>query len=248
MNILKKFLTNIKNGFLDSIYPKHIKCIFCGEELEHTNSFDSCEECLKRLPVLNKDFCPRCGGKLEEDQIGVCFNCKKNNFDFSLARAVFVYNDSIIPLIHKFKFGNGKYLTEPIAFYMYNKLKTLNWNIDYITYVPMFPKREKIRGYNQAKELAEEVGKLANIPVKNIFKKVKDTHEQARLNSKNRRLNLKGAFKVIDHDIKDKNILIIDDIFTTGATTNELAHLIKDKVKYTFVLTFAHTQINEKDI
>ena len=245
---MKKIFSSIKNGFLDSIYPKHIKCIFCGEDLEFLNSFNSCEECLKRLPIIQKDFCVRCGGKLEDEQIGVCFNCKRNNFNFDLARSVFVYADEIVTLIHKFKFGSGKYLAEPIAYYMYNKLTTLNWNIDLISFVPMFPKREKIRGYNQARELANEIGKLSSIPVVNLFEKIVDTNEQAKLDANSRRKNLKGAFKLASTDFKDKNILIVDDIYTTGATTNELAHLLKGKANKIFVLTFAHTKLNEKNI
>lgn len=245
---MTKFFMNIKEVLLNSIYPKHIKCIFCGEELEHLNSFDSCENCLKTLPLITKHFCIRCGAQLENEQVGVCFNCKRNNFDFDLARSVFVYKDKVVSLIHRFKFGSGKYLAEPIAYYMFNKLKTLNWNIDIITYVPMFLKREKIRGYNQAKELANEIGKLTQLPVSTIFEKVVDTHEQAKLNAQSRRKNLKDAFRLVSNDFKNKNVLIVDDIFTTGATSNELSHLLKGKANKIFVLTFAHTQINEKDI
>ena len=245
---MKRFLTNVKDGFLNSIFPKHIKCIFCGEDLEHINSFDTCEDCLKRLPLIVKNFCIRCGGQLEDEQIGVCLNCKRNNFDFDLTRSVFVYSNNIVHLIHKFKFGSGKYLCEPIAYYMFNKLKSLDWNIDIISYVPMFPTREKMRGYNQSKELALTIGQLANIPVKTLYIKTVDTQEQAKLDAKSRRKNLKDAFKLIDNDIKDKNILIIDDIFTTGATSNELARITKNKAKNVFVLTFAHTQLKEKNI
>ena len=245
---MTRFFKAIKEAILNSIYPKHIKCIFCGEELEHLNSFDSCEDCLKKLPLITKNFCIRCGAQLEDEQIGVCFNCKRNNFDFDLARSVFVYTDKVVSLIHHFKFGSGKYLAEPIAYYMYNKLKTLNWDIDLITYVPMFYKREKIRGYNQSKELATEIGKLTQLPVVTIFEKVVDTNEQARLDAKSRRKNLKDAFRLVSNDFKNKNVLIIDDIFTTGATSNELSRLLKGKANKIFVLTFAHTKINEKDI
>ncbi len=243
-----KIFGGIKNRILNSIFPDNIKCIFCDEELPSPTPFDTCDKCMELLPFLEKDFCPRCGGKLEEDQIGVCFNCKKNNFDFSYARSVFVYDDFIRPIVHKFKFGSGKYLAKPLANFMAEKLKSLDWNIDIITYVPMFKKREKQRGFNQARELANEIGKILNIPVQDIFEKKVDTHEQARLNSMSRRKNLKDAFKVIGRNLKDKTILIVDDIYTTGATCSELSSIIKDRCQETFVLTLAHTQLDEKDV
>lgn len=246
---LKNIFNNIFNGFLDSIFPKHIKCIFCGEELPELNSYDTCDKCKKTLPLLKeKTCCIRCGAELEDDQLGVCFNCKKNNFDFLYARSVCSYTGAVIPTMYKFKFGKGKYLAEPLAYYMYEVLKELNWGIDIITYVPMFPKREKIRGYNQARELAIELSKVTNIPMEDVFEKIIDTHEQAKLNSQARRKNLKDAFKVINKNLKDKTILIIDDIFTTGTTTAELSRILKGKCLNSYVLTFAHTKTNEKDV
>ncbi len=243
-----KIFGGLKKRILDTIFPDKIKCIFCDEELPTITPFETCDNCMEKLPILNKDFCPRCGGKLEEDQIGVCFNCKKNNFDFSYARAVFVYDDFIRPVVHKFKFGAGKYLATPLANFMAEKLKSLEWNIDIITYVPMYKKREKKRGFNQARELANEMGKILNIPVQTIFEKKIDTHEQARLDSMSRRKNLKDAFKVVARNLKDKTILIVDDIYTTGATCGELSSIIKDRCNEIFVLTLAHTPLDEKDV
>ena len=248
MNIFKSFVINIKNGFLNLIYPKHIKCIFCGEEIELNNSFDSCENCINTLPIINTDYCYRCGGKREKDAVGVCLNCKINNFDFDFARSVFEYNDKLIPTIHKLKFGGGKYLVKPLSFYLYSKLKTLDWKIDLITFVPMYTKRQKERGYNQAEELAKELSKLINIKCEPMFTKIKDTKEQAKLSGKERRTNLKDSFKLIYKDIAGKNILIVDDVYTTGATSNELARLIKDKSNNIYILTLAHSKIDETNV
>jgi len=241
IKIINPILENLK-VLKDLIYPRHIKCIFCGNEIKEFNEYDSCEKCLKSLPFIVKDFCPRCGTQMPEDSVGVCNNCKTHNFYFDYARSVFVYEDLVKRAIHKLKISSAKYIAEPLANTMFYYFKSLNWNIDFITYVPMHKSRLKFRGYNQAKELASYLSTKLNKPLIDCFEKIKNTPNQTSLSGKERQENLKDAFKLIYKDVKDKNILIIDDIFTTGATSNEVSKLLRNKdANKIYVLTIAHT-------
>ncbi len=115
-------------------------------------------------------------------------------------------------------------------------------NIDYISYVPMHKSKPKLRGFNQNFLLAKGLSKKLNIPLgKNILLKIKDTKSQSSLNKRDRLLNLKDAFEVSNKaEIKSKNILLIDDIFTTGSTVSECARCLKTAgANKVYVLTVA---------
>ena len=105
---------------------------------------------------------------------------------------------------------------------------TGNFNCDFILCVPMTEKEEKERGYNQSELLAKEVGSRTGLSLFDNLKKVKETDRQKKLTAKERRENLKGVFDVVRADeIKGKNVLVIDDVYTTGATINECARVLK---------------------
>lgn len=229
---------------LNLLFPKHLKCVFCGNELKDDNGFDTCEHCEDSLPKI-QHACLRCGGIVEESNDGVCLNCKSNNFDFNSARSVFHYKDSIVGLMHRYKFGRAKYLYEPMAQYMCDVLSKWGINVDFVTCVPLHKNREKTRGYNQSKLLAEFIAEKFGLKYVDTAEKIVDNSSQTSLGMKQRKANVLGVYKLLSearHIIKGKNILLIDDIFTTGATSNEMSSCLKKAgAKEIFVLTFAHS-------
>jgi len=246
MNILKRIFKRTKDGLLDMLYPKHIKCIFCDNEINELNLYDSCEDCLKNLPRIEKDYCLHCGMPRKSGASGVCLFCKRDNLNFTVARAIFSYEGNVRKVIQKFKYENGKYLYEPLSYYLYDYVKRSNWKFDLITFVPIHAKKLKKRGYNQAELLASELAKKLNIPCVNLFEKLTDAKTQTKLSRQDRKKNIENTFKLINKDIKDKNILLIDDVFTTGATSDELSKLMKNAhASYIYVLTLAHTILKE---
>lgn len=249
MNKVKEFFKSFKNGFLDLVFPLHIKCIFCSNEIPEKNVYDSCPKCLGSLPFITKNFCLRCGSQLLDEAEGVCFNCKSTNFNFDSARSVFQYKNQVVNAIHLFKYSSAKYLAEPFAYFLFNKFELLKWNIDFVSFVPIHPNREKTRGYNQAYEIAKMFCSLTNLPLISLFSREIDSPSQTELTRKQRTENIKNAFKFVkpkDISVQDKNILIIDDVYTTGATTNALATLLKNaKVKNVYILTLAHSCLNK---
>lgn len=110
------------------------------------------------------------------------------------------------------------------------KDKTNVESFDGIVYIPVSNKRLVERGYNQAYLLAKSISKLTGINViKNVLKRTLDTKSQKELNRTARIENIRGVFKVEKPDkIKEKNILLVDDIMTTGSTLNEASHVLKN--------------------
>ena len=175
---------------------------------------------------------------------------KKYYFDKALS--IFKYNKDIATVIHLFKFRNKFILSEFLASFLLEKINEFNDKIDYIAPVPIHKKKLQIRGYNQTVLLTNEFVKhgYTNI-INDLLIKSVQTKAQSELNYSDRVKNLTKSFilnsKYID-TIKGKNILIIDDVFTTGSTANECAKILKRfKANKVFVLTLAKTTLNKKD-
>lgn len=129
---------------------------------------------------------------------------------------------------------------------MIDKLSIENINFDYILYVPLHKKRERKRGFNQSKIIANQLGKELGVEVLDILERSKNTRRLFELDEKERKQELKNVFK-ISKDIENytnKNILLIDDIFTTGSTVNEISKLLKlNGINEVYIFTFL-TKVN----
>lgn len=241
-------ITKLKEKLINAFYPKHIKCICCKDELIKQNIYDMCDDCYKNLGLINSNYCARCGLQFEMDGTGVCLNCKANNFHFELARSAVTFDDKIIPVIHKFKYARYRFLAEPLSYLLYDRLKLQNWKFDMICYVPLHNTREKQRGYNQSRELANYLSRLTGVEIFHDIERLRDTPTQTKLSRRERQENVKDCFTVTNRPpIKNKNILLIDDVFTTGSTTNEISkELKKFGANKIYVLTVAHAGFKQK--
>ncbi len=104
------------------------------------------------------------------------------------------------------------------------------WNINVIIPVPLHKKRRRQRGYNQAEIIARHLGKICEVTVnEKAVKRVKHTKAMKELNDKERKHNLKNAFQVTKYWQQEKNVLLIDDIYTTGSTINSISELLKEE-------------------
>jgi len=215
--------------FLDFIYPP--RCVICSELLGDMSSNHICDSCIKDAKYSDNETDYR-------DYLSVISG---ENIYFDYGFSLFRY-DFVKESIERFKFFGERNLGRVYAHLLYEKLSNSDIlkSADYITYVPLNKSRLKSRGYDQAKFLAEEFSKSAGIEfLENALVRTKDTVPQYRLKANERIGNVKGAFAVGRSDLKG-NIIIIDDIFTTGATINECARVLKengaDKVGF---ITFA---------
>lgn len=232
----------IKDLIASLLYPQHIKCIFCGNEIRVQNAYDACDKCNKTLPRIINNFCIRCGQPHPKEGSGLCLSCSGANFYFEKARSSLKFEGNVQKAVHKLKYARYKFLAQPFAEFLYDTLQSNDWDIDLITFVPLYPTREKSRGYNQSKLLAEQLSRLTSIPVFDQIVRLRDTPTQTHLSKRERRKNVEGCFKVNQKSqVRDKNILIIDDVFTTGSTCDEISkELKKHHANKVYVLTVCH--------
>lgn len=223
----KEFFKKFSDKFLDLLYPEGLTCVNCGDELQHETRLNLCGKCYLNLIENDGHRCKICGIRMK-NEADYCDNCTRFDKYFDMNRSPFIYEKTASDLVKKLKFGNKLYIAKELAKAMADEYFTGNFNCDFILYVPMTEKEEKERGYNQSELLAKEVGLRTGLSVFDNLKKVKETDRQKKLTAKERRENLKGVFDVVRADeIKGKNVLVIDDVYTTGATINECARVLK---------------------
>lgn len=230
----------------DTLFPARIKCIVCGDDLPNVSNIEVCENCITKLEFITDKYCHSCGAPVL-GEAKYCFNCKDNVRDFDIGRSVFVYDGVVVGLISGLKFGNKPYFARTLAQFMARLYNELGWQIDFVVPVPMTEKRIKIRGYNQAEVLAREFCEITGLPLNTeVLIKTKDTGEQKELTMLQRQQNIKDAFCVTDKNlVKNRNVLIIDDVMTTGATASACAHVFKkSQAKQVFIITIAHGKPN----
>ena len=247
IKVFKKILLIL----LNIILPK--KCICCGKTLKHGYF---CEDCYKnKLEFIREPYCKKCGSKIfvknisiDKDKL-ICLDCLRNTNYFDKSLSVFIYNKTIADTIYLFKMRNGFALSKFFYIFLNKKIKEFNDKIDYIIPVPMSIKKLRKRGYNHTILLIREFEKNKNYKIiYDLLDKHKPTADQKNLPYKLRLENVKNSFSVnkkyLDL-VKNKNILIIDDVFTTGSTLNECAKTLKRKgATKVFTLTIAKTVVN----
>lgn len=192
----------------------------------------------KIISVLFPNRCPYCK-QLIKPFSHSCENCKKEIPVHGYFQGVSDGFKCCSPLIYRgrfkravlaFKFKNKIQYSPHFAKLIHKQIKESyeDYIFDCITYVPMYYKDEKERGYNQSQLLAKDLSELMGIPCIKTIEKTKQTDRQHNLLAAERRKNLKGAFKPVDKSfIKGKHILLIDDIVTTGTTLNECSKALE---------------------
>ena len=194
--------------------------------------------------ILDLIFPPVCGICNKEINTYLCKNCEKeinkitcvgenkySNKNFSTHMYLFKYEGIIRSKIISYKFDDKPYLYKSFCEIFVKNKKVCEFlkNYDIIISVPMYKKKKNQRGYNQSELIAREIAKkLKNIEYRSdILLKIKNTANQSLLNKEQRQENLKNAYEVKNKEyISNKNILIFDDIYTTGSTANECSKML----------------------
>ncbi len=234
MDILRTF-----SNFIDKyIFNTKWTCNVCGKEIFNGEYF--CEDCKKNLPLNNGNICDHCGRHVASPE-QYCLTCKGKLLNFYKGRSVYVYDKPISVLLKRLKYNGKKYLARMFAVDLAELYNTIDYQADIVTFVPMNKKKVLGRRFNHAKVLAEELSRLIDVPLNSSVVKVKGTKRQAQLNKNERLKNLEDAFRVTDKKaFKEKKVLLIDDVTTTGTTVNELSsRLMLAGATSVFVLTVA---------
>ena len=232
MNGLEKFLYQLRKGLSNVGYT----CDFCDAEIFDYPARRLCVACENSLPKNDKKYCPKCGRKTVAD--GVCLDCKRDVPKFNLGVAPFVYGGKAAAYVNRLKNGESClawYLGEKMAFALVeralqNRKREKEETPLLLIPVPLTEKRKRERGYNQAERLAESVCKTLcgmGIPAETdfeILQKLREGEQQKHMGYQARKENARGAYHVHKRTAcRDRRIVVIDDILTTGATGSECA-------------------------
>lgn len=243
----------LKKRLLDFIYPEALKCQVCGSDLNYYEVPGICQHCLSKIEFV-KFYCQLCGRKISNFQPvldPLCADCQEMTPPFDIARGGTVYQGFLRRLLLELKYGGQKKLIKPLAallcqyyFYFYK-----NKQIDLIIPIPLHNNRYRERGYNQAELLALPLQrKLAKPILRNCLLRWRDTPPLFDIGVKKRRSLIKGAFTLTDtNKCRGKNVLLIDDIFTTGTTAAEASRLLKIEggAEKVYVMTLATADIDK---
>ncbi len=228
---IKGILSSFGEGFLDLIYPSNIYCISCGNIIDDSRPYALCDTCVRTMKWANGRTCSCCGKMLQDDYgPDLCTDCSVGEHVFRKGFSCVEYGPAERELIHRFKYRDQAYLGRKLAEMMCDRIRPEDLKPDLIVPVPMFRKKEKKRGYNQAAVLAVSLARYLDIPCDvNVLIRRADTEAMSNLGASERRRNIQEVF-FIRHDKmgepKGKRILLVDDIYTTGSTADACATVL----------------------
>lgn len=228
--------------FLDALFPPGIYCICCGSLIDKSRIYGLCDECIKKLHWINGRACEKCGKALQDTYKGrYCGDCMTYSHSFEKGYSCLTYGMYERKLIFDFKYNGKRYLARHFGDMLYDRIILENIKPDVIIPIPIHKSREQKRGYNQASLMASRLAERMNIAFdgKTLYRK-KNTGLLRGLAPAEREAMLEGVFDVKGGCCTGKSILLIDDIFTTGATADACSRVLYDcGAKNVYLLTLA---------
>jgi len=220
---LLEVLTISKRLLLNVFYPK--LCVSCGKYGQYL-----CVTCAGEIELLKTPTCFYCG-KISPNGKS-CLSCRarmKTDL-FAIIPAVRYDIGPMKEIIHQLKYCGVSELAEILGELIFQKIKDLDFGKNLIIVpVPLNIKKKNIRGYNQAELLAKYLSDRLECDFADILVRCRNTASQTTLHRRQRLLNLKNAFVCTDSNIiRDKTVLLIDDVATTGATLSECSNVLKE--------------------
>jgi ComF family protein len=241
-------ITDRFDWLVDWLYPP--RCRACGGTIYGRDSEYFCASCWAQIEVVSHPLCPVCGRPFL-DAAGddhPCGACLSRDPHYVRARAWSCYpreelaEHPLRQVIQRFKYGRKVSLGKPLGRLMALGCQDFlnECRVDLMIPVPLHPKRLRWRGFNQSHLLARQVGRAYGIPVDPfVLSRHKETPPQTQLKEDERRRNVRGAFSITG-SAKGKNVLLVDDVYTSGATVNECSRVLKKGgAKGVYVLTLA---------
>ena len=211
----------LKETALNLLFPR--RCVGCGAE----GGF-ICDCCRQSLRLILPPVCPRCGRHRPSETL--CSDCIGWQAEIDGIRSPFEFDGVMRQAIHELKYRNLRAIAEQLAKILHDYLVTESIPAEILVPVPLHKKRLRERGYNQSELLARELGKLVNIPVAGdyLLRRRQSSPQARTLNVEARYHNVTGAFVCVDHRFQGKQVLLIDDVCTSGATLDSCALSLKE--------------------
>ena len=235
------------DDLVTTIFPSD--CRVCGGPLLKAGLSPVCDGCIGGVAAQSMTLCVRCGETLDMEGVRfagqfpaeglVCSPCRMVPPEFERAVAYAVYQDTLREMVHLLKYERMRTVAKPLGKLLARAIEMLEAEAGrelLVVAVPLFPAKERVRGYNQAVLMSDEAlvelkksrPEWKLIAAHGVIRRVKDTKSQFGLTPKGRRRNLQGAFAVKDRAaLAGREVLLVDDIYTTGATARACAQVLR---------------------
>ena len=214
------------------IYPR--TCLVCNTRLSPERRKPLCEECLSKIAFIQPPFCIKCGRPLpgsSSHKAGLCIDCQRSRkrYPFLRAWSACLYSETLRKCIHTLKYnkrqGLAAFLSQFIIAFI--KKNVTMGEFDIIVPVPLHNLKLRERGFNQAELLTKPIAREFNLPISSNLRRLRPDISQTTLSRQDRFNNIRGAFASSRSlEFQDKNLLLADDVFTTGATVSECARVL----------------------
>ncbi|HEV2330891.1 MAG TPA: ComF family protein [Verrucomicrobiae bacterium] len=228
---VKSLVQTALNTTLGFFYPE--VCALCKAEPATPDDGFVGAECRGQVRFIRPPFCGRCGLPFDGDLTATfeCSNCRELELYFGSARSAVVARTVVMEAIHHFKYSRALWFENFLAgLLIAEAAPVLRGQTDSIIVpVPLHPLKKREREFNQAAVLAARLSRATAIPEnEKILARIKPTETQTHLKRDERAVNMRGAFAVRDGvKLNGERIILVDDVFTTGATTNDCARALR---------------------
>jgi len=255
--VFKKWVIGVGRGVLDLFFPR--SCVHCRGRIDNESPLRHlCSRCAAKVAPIQPPRCTTCGypfyGAVDDSlNVRLCPHCEGIEPAFGEGRTCVLLRGPARSLVHSLKYHNGLYVIEDMQQLFAGSPGLAQWlSAAVLVPVPLHPRRQRRRGYNQATLLAQALSKLASETaetdtirpqVKLLLRRVRHTQSQTRYDKQTRLKNLKDAFALEKHAqiSHTARYAIIDDVFTTGATLNSCARVLRRAgARHIDVVAFGH--------
>jgi competence protein ComFC len=261
---IENTFSNVAGGTLNLIFPGNIYCAACGNLIDDTRPYALCDKCVRAISWHTGDTCNICGKALAPHRTGgVCRECRERGRAFDAGISCCAYTGRARDLVRSMKYKDAAWIAEKLADAMYDRWLQLEAEREthgsrtrnefssapLIVPVPMSETKRRTRGYDQAEVLARRLARLIGAPLADdMLRRKRDTEVMSGLGVHERRVNMADAFelyprvqKLIDEgEPAPADIMLVDDVFTTGSTADACALTLKEAgVKHVTLFTFA---------
>ena len=230
---MPKPVLSVFSHLLDVLIPP--SCILCGAY----GQGPVCSGCWTHARPIDAPFCEKCGLPVGlQDRKGVenpylCYECRRGHWEFDIARGCFIFEGPVRDLVHKLKYNGHFVLAAWLGFEMIgvlqDRIKGKDTEKSFMVPVPLSDDRLKEREFNHSFLLARSLGRITGITLSpSLLSRKKGSKPQVGLSTSERWANVRGTFLVKKPEqVKGRHMILVDDVFTTGATVNECARALK---------------------
>ena len=222
-----KWIRSLAGTVLTLVYPE--RCAICDRTVKPSDK-GICPYCGPVLEEVGDASCLKCGKPLEDGTAEYCADCMKREHSFDRGLSLYPYSKRVAESLYRLKYSGRRSVADFYGRKMAERFgdQIAAWGVEAVIPVPLHRERLKKRGYNQAELIAGALARPLGLPVCcDMVERVSNTTALKLLSAAQREEILKNAFKISKYEVKLKAVLIVDDIYTTGSTIDEISGLLK---------------------